>query len=134
LLDLEGLAVDQVEIDDDGARVVYVETADETASACPSCGAFSLSVKRRVSSRPLNIPYGATVLRLVRHKRRWRYVHRGCARGSFTETVTAVPARALHADAYADRGRRHRIAEQYRPRTPVPGLRRGDPPGHLLHG
>jgi uncharacterized NAD(P)/FAD-binding protein YdhS len=58
-------------------------------------------------------------LRLVRHQRRWRYVHRGCARGSFTETVTAVPARALHADAYADRGRRHRIAEQYRPRTPV---------------
>jgi hypothetical protein len=53
--------VDQVEIDDDGARVVYVETADETASACPSCGAFSLSVKRRVSSRPLNIPYGATL-------------------------------------------------------------------------
>jgi hypothetical protein len=84
--------------------VVCVETADDTASACPSCGAFSLSVKRRVSSRPLNIPYGATVLRLVRHKRRWRYVHRGCARGSFTETVTAVPARALHADAYADKG------------------------------
>ena len=52
-------------------------------------------------------------------ERRWRCVHRGCAHGSVTETVTAVPARALHADAYADWGRGHRIAEQYLPRTPV---------------
>ncbi|HSK54285.1 MAG TPA: ISL3 family transposase [Jiangellales bacterium] len=40
------------------------------------------------------MPYGATVLRLVWHKRRWRCVHAGCARSSFTETVPAVPAGA----------------------------------------
>jgi transposase len=94
LLDLQGLAVDRVEVDGDGARVVHVVTADEAASACPSCGALSSAVKQRVRTRPRDIPYGATVLRLVWHKRRWRCVHAGCARSSFTETVPAVPAGA----------------------------------------
>ena len=35
LLDLDGLAVDRVESDAFGGRVVHVVTADETASACP---------------------------------------------------------------------------------------------------
>jgi hypothetical protein len=73
---------------------------------------FGVPLVRRVlpvgeaesEQRSAGHPYGATVLRLVRHKRRWRCVPRGCARGSFTETVTAVLARALHAGAYADRG------------------------------
>jgi len=38
LLDLGGLAVDRVASDAFGGRVVHVVTADETASACPSCG------------------------------------------------------------------------------------------------
>ena len=38
LLDLDGLAVDRVESDAFGGRVVHVVTADETASACPSFG------------------------------------------------------------------------------------------------
>ena len=38
LLDLGGLVVDRVESDTFGGRVVHLVTADETASACPSCG------------------------------------------------------------------------------------------------
>ena len=38
LLGMDGLAVDRVELDAFGGRVVDVVTADETASACPSCG------------------------------------------------------------------------------------------------
>jgi transposase len=65
LLDLEGLAVDRVEADSGGARVVHVVTADAAASACPSCGAFSTSVKERVRTYPRDIPYGERVPRLA---------------------------------------------------------------------
>ncbi len=41
LLDLGGLAVDRIESDAFGGRVVHVVTADESACACPSCGVFS---------------------------------------------------------------------------------------------
>ena len=54
LLGLDGLAVDWVELDAFGGRVAHVVTADQTASACPSCGVFSVSVKGLVSThRPL---------------------------------------------------------------------------------
>ena len=78
LLDLDGLAVRRVESDAFGGRVVHVVTADETASACPSCGAFSMSVKGLMCTRPRDIPYGTTRLRLSRHKRRWRCKERPC--------------------------------------------------------
>jgi transposase len=94
LLDLEGLAVERIESDAFGGRVVHVVTRDEAASACPSCGVFSSSLKGRVATRPRDIPYGTTALRLVWHKRRWRCTERLCPRGSFTEQVGAVPARA----------------------------------------
>ena len=84
LLDLDGLAVERVESDAFGGRVVHVVTADETASACPGCGVFSVSVKGLVCTQPRDIPYGATALRLFWHKRRWRCVEPGCARSSFT--------------------------------------------------
>ena len=41
LLGLEGLAVEQVELDAEGARVVHVVTDDEAAAGCPSCGMLS---------------------------------------------------------------------------------------------
>ena len=47
LLDLGGLAVDRVASDAFGGRVVHVVTADETASACPSCGVLSGTLKGR---------------------------------------------------------------------------------------
>ena len=84
LLDLGGLAVDRIESDTFGGRVVHLVTADETASACPSCGVFSDSVKGLVCTRPRDIPYGTRALRLIWHKRRWRCKERLCARSSFT--------------------------------------------------
>ena len=94
LLDLEGLAVCDLASDAFGGRVVHVVTADLAASACPSCGEFSTSVKGRVTTRPRDIPYGPHVVRLVWHKRRWRCADSRCARGSFTEQVPSAPARA----------------------------------------
>lgn len=94
LLDLEGLAVERVEADGSGGRVVHVVTADEAASACPSCGVFSAAVKGWVRTRPRDIRYGAASLRLVWSKRRWRCAEDDCPRGSFTERVPAVPAGA----------------------------------------
>ena len=113
LMDLEGLAVREVARDAFGGRGVHVVTADLAASACPSCGEFSTSVKGRVTTRPRDIPYGPAPLRLVWHKRRWRCVDRRCPRGSFTEHVASAPARARLtvrlrselADAVADQHR-----------------------------
>ena len=69
-------------------------TADAAASACPSCGVLSSAVKGQVRTRPRDLPYGAAPLRLVWHKRRWRCRETACERGSFTESIPAVPARA----------------------------------------
>ena len=58
LLDLGGLAVDRIESDTFGGRVVHLVTVDECASACPSCGVLSVSLKGLVCTRPRDIPYG----------------------------------------------------------------------------
>jgi len=94
LLDLDGLAVTAVETGPCGARVVAVATADETAAACPSCGVFSTRVKEYVSTRPRDLPQGRRRVDLVWRKRRWYCREPLCARASFTESVSAVPARA----------------------------------------
>src|SRR4051794_9232982 len=94
LLGIEGLAVQRVELDPDGARVAHVVTDAEAAAACPSCGVISTSVKGHARTRPRDIPYGDAALRLVWHKRRWRCREAACGRGSFTESLPAVPARA----------------------------------------
>jgi transposase len=94
LLDLGGLSVDRVASDAFGGRVVHVVTADETASACPSCGVLSVTLKGRVCTRPRDIPYGTRVLRLIWHKRRWRCKERLCPRASFTESLPSVRARS----------------------------------------
>ena len=65
LLDLDGLAVERVESDAFGGRVVHVVTADETASACPGCGVFSCRLAnddrrrwphRTLRARPVSRP------------------------------------------------------------------------------
>lgn len=94
MLGLEGLAVVRVEREQCGARVVHVVTADETASACPSCGVLSRSVKGSACSRPRDIPYAEAGVRLVWHKRRWRCRERACERRSFTESIPELPPRA----------------------------------------
>ena len=94
LLGIQGLAVMRVELEEDGDREVHVLTDDESAAACPSCGVFSSSVKGHAVTRPRDVPYGEAPVRLLWHKRRWRCRERACSRGSFTESIPAVPARA----------------------------------------
>jgi hypothetical protein len=51
-------------------------------------------VKGHAVTRPRDVPYGEAPLLLVWHKRRWRCLEAACSRGSFTESLPAVPARA----------------------------------------
>lgn len=90
LLGLPGLAVDGVDVDPDGTRVVRVATADPAAAACPVCGVFSVSPKEWATTRPKDIPYGCDV-RLRWRKRRWRCREVRCPRKVFTESVAEVP-------------------------------------------
>jgi transposase len=94
LLDLDGLAVTAVALSEAGARVVRVETADETAAACPTCGVFSTRVKEYVWTRPRDLPPGWARILVEWRKRRWYCREPLCARKSFTESVSAVPAGA----------------------------------------
>jgi len=94
LFGLPGVRVERVECLADGTRVVYAVTAEETAAACPSCGVFSTSMKGRVSTSPRDIPYGEDRIMLRWLKSRWRCREEYCKRGSFTEAIGQVPARA----------------------------------------
>lgn len=94
LFDLPGVRVRHVERDEYGGRVVHVDTTAEFAAGCPICGVVSTSVKEYVSTAPRDLPYGERGISLVWHKRRWRCVEPSCPRGSFTEQIGEVPARA----------------------------------------
>jgi transposase len=94
LLGIAGLAVENVTLEVDGARVAHVVTADEGAAACPVCGVVSTSVRGHAVTRPRDVPYGDTPVQLVWRKRRWRCREAACPRGSFTESLPEVTARA----------------------------------------
>ncbi len=94
LFGLPGVRVGRVERCADGTRVVHAVTASETAAACPSCGVVSTSVKARVTTSPCDIPYGQDRIILRWNKTRWRCREDYCERGSFTESIAQVPARA----------------------------------------
>lgn len=93
LFDLPGVRVRHVERDRHGNRIVYVETADESAPGCPGCGVVSSSVKQYVTTTPRDLPYGERGISLVWHKRRWRCAEPTCAKRSFTEAIEEIPAR-----------------------------------------
>lgn len=94
LFGLPGVRVERVEGLADGTRVVHVLTADESAAACPDCGVVSTSVKARVVTSPTDIPYGEQRIIVRWSKTRWRCREDYCERGSFTESIAQVPARA----------------------------------------
>lgn len=93
LFGLPGVRVERVERCVDGTQVVDVLT-DEPAAACPSCGVVSTSVKGRVVTSPKDIPYGEGRIVVRWNKVRWRCREGYCERGSFTEAITQVRARA----------------------------------------
>jgi len=74
--------------------MVHVATADESAAACPSCGVVSMSVKGRATTSPKDLPYGQDRIIVLWNKIRWRCRQDYCDRGSFTEAIAQVPARA----------------------------------------
>lgn len=94
LFGLPGVRVERVEQGQDGTRVVHVVTADETAAACPGCGVVSSSVKEYATTCPKDIPYGQSAIEVRWRKVRWRCREDYCEKSSFTEAITAVPARA----------------------------------------
>ena len=94
LFGLPGFRVRHVYRDQFGASTVHVQTDDETAAGCPSCGVLSSSVKGKVSTAPRDLLYGDGLISIVWHKRRWRCVEPLCARLSFTESVPGVPPRS----------------------------------------
>jgi transposase len=94
LLDLDGVSVIRVERLEDGTRRVHLATAEETARACPECGAFARKVKGTARTRPRDLPYGERGLVLLWHKRRWWCREPMCPRKSFTESVAQIPAGA----------------------------------------
>ncbi len=55
---------------------------------------LSCSPKGWVITRPRDLPYGSGPIGLVWRKRRWRCQEAMCGRGSFTEQIAEVPARA----------------------------------------
>lgn len=108
-----GLAVDHVVSDVFGGRVVQVVSADETASACPSCAVLSVSLKGMVCTRSRDLPYGTRVLRLIWHKRPVAWQSAAVFAASFTESLPAVRARSrLTTRLRTELG--HAIAEQGR--------------------
>jgi transposase len=94
LLGLDGLAVERVVLTPLGIRVVQLVTADPDAARCPDCRQRSTSGKEWALTRPHDLPVGGTAVLLQWRKRRWRCRTVECPRGSFTERVAAVPARA----------------------------------------
>jgi transposase len=112
LLGLDGLAVTAVDEGVDGP-VVRLVTADERARRCPECGTMARRSKGRRTTRPRDLTVGGRRPCLVWRKRRWRCDEPACPRRSFTEAVTAVPARkrltvrlrAAAGAAVADHGR-----------------------------
>ncbi len=94
LVNLEGLAVHRVDLDEREGRVVHLLTATDAAAACPGCGVISTSLKGRTITRPRDIGYGQDPICLIWHKHRWRCRQRACPRASFTESLPQVPPRS----------------------------------------
>src|ERR1700682_3502210 len=94
LFGLPGVRVKRVERFADGTRVIHVATPDEAAAACPACAVVSTSVKGQVAPSPRDIGYGEDRIMVRWNKTRWRCREDYCERGSFTEAIPQVAARA----------------------------------------
>ena len=96
LLGIPGLVVTAVTQGEDGWTIVDVTTApdqEEHARRCPGCGQRA-AVKEWVTTTPRDILLGDRQLLPRWRKRRWACENEGCPRGTFTESLPAVPPRA----------------------------------------
>jgi transposase len=93
LFGLDGVQVADVDAEGSGSRTVWVVTADPGAAACPGCGTVSAHVKEHVTTCPADLPQGQGQIAVRWVKRRWECRCRSCPRKTFTESITAVPAR-----------------------------------------
>nr|WP_137726590.1 ISL3 family transposase [Prescottella subtropica] len=94
LLGLDGVVVEAVQIDPDGARTVVVTTAPAWAGVCPSCTVVSTRSKGWVATRPRDVKVGPDRPKMVWNKRKWVCSNTSCDRRSFTESVPQIPPRA----------------------------------------
>jgi transposase len=90
---LEGVEVVEVDEVPGGGQRVRVVTADPGARVCPVCGTASELVKERVVTRPADVARGGGRAGVVWVKRRWECRVASCPRGTFTESLPAVPPR-----------------------------------------
>ena len=61
---------------------------------CPACGVLSGLIQDRPTSRIKDLPHARVPLRMWVRKRRFRCAETACARRSFTETSSQLPARS----------------------------------------
>ncbi|WP_449062362.1 transposase [Planomonospora algeriensis] len=97
LLGLEGLAVAEVIAGDEHAGqgpVIHLTTLDERARSCPVCGVVATRMKEWVTTRPRDLPVAGRRCELRWRKRRWICRQKTCPRGTFTEQMPQIPARA----------------------------------------
>lgn len=87
------LAVRRIVLDDDG---IWLEAeAVDAAVRCPDCGAETRQGHDRYRRRPLDLPWGGHVVRLVVTVRRFACPNAACQRRTFAEDLgQAVPRRA----------------------------------------
>jgi transposase len=93
LFALEGAEVAEVDEEPGGGRTVWLVTADPAARVCPGCGTASGHVREQVVTRPADTGYGRDRVSVVWVKRRWECRAASCPRGTFTESLPAVPPR-----------------------------------------
>jgi transposase len=93
LFGVEGLQVVEAETEADGTLTVWVVTDYPGAAVCPDCGTRSGRVHEHVLTRPRDLRRGLDRVRVAWCKRRWKCGNGGCARGTFTEALPAVPPR-----------------------------------------
>ncbi|HUK71175.1 MAG TPA: ISL3 family transposase [Streptosporangiaceae bacterium] len=90
---LDGAEVAEVDEEPGGGRTVWVMTADPAARVCPLCETASEHVREQVVTRPADIGHGRGQVRVAWVKRRWECRVASCPRGTFTESLPAVPPR-----------------------------------------
>jgi len=93
LFALDGVEVAEVDEEPGGGRTVWVVTADPAARVCPVCNTASEHVKEQVMTRPADVAHGGDRVSVVWVKRRWECRVASCPRGTFTESLPAVPPR-----------------------------------------